>query len=106
MSSDFIKEHEFASFVELQNSKEGFFFIPVLLRDVDFRRWETLASQQFFVAYGDDYGMPAETGKMIPFAKLCRFDNNGGLIPNDNIDTYFKNLVAKVQIDWLRKQQA
>ncbi len=38
---------------------------------------------------------------MIPFAKLCHFDNNGQLIPNDNLDTYFKNLVKKGEKDWL-----
>ncbi|HNP21288.1 MAG TPA: toll/interleukin-1 receptor domain-containing protein [Panacibacter sp.] len=105
ISSAFIKQHEFAAFMELEKLKPGFAFLPVLLRDVDFTRWNELASLQFFVAYGDEYGIPEMRGKLIPFAKLCRFDNNSQLIPNDNIDTYFKNFVAKVDRDWLRTRK-
>lgn len=105
ISSAFIKQNEFAEFMQLEKSKPGFAFLPVLLRDVDFTRWKDLASLQFFVAYGDEYGVPEMRGKMIPFAKLCHFDNNGQLIPNDNIDTFFKNFVAKVEKDWLRNRK-
>ena len=101
ISSGFIKEHEFHQFSSLQSAKPNFKFLPVLLRDVDFTRWEDLAAMQLFVAYGDEYGVPDKKGIMIPFAKLCRFDNNSQLIPNDNIDTYFKNLVRKAEKDWL-----
>jgi hypothetical protein len=101
ISSGFIKEHEYHQFSSLESTKPAFKFLPILLRDVDFARWEDLAAMQLFVAYGDDYGVPEKTGVMIPFAKLCRFDNNGQLIPNDNIDTYFKNLVKKAEKDWL-----
>ena len=102
ISSGFIKEHEFHQFSSLQSAKQNFKFLPVLLRDVDFTRWEDLAAMQLFVAYGDEYGVPEKRGVMIPFAKLCRFDNNGQLIPNDNIDTYFKNMVKKAEKDWLK----
>lgn len=102
LSSEFIKEHEFSRFSELKAQKPGFRFLPILLRDVDFTRWEDLASMQLFVAYGDEYGVPDKSGEIIPFAKLCRFDNNGRLIPNDNLDTYFKNLVSKAEKDWLQ----
>jgi hypothetical protein len=101
ISSGFIKEHEFHQFSSLQSAKPKFKFLPVLLRDVDFTRWEDLAAMQLFVAYGDEYGVPEKKGVMIPFAKLCRFDNNSQLIPNDNIDTYFKNMVKKAEKDWL-----
>lgn len=105
ISSAFIKQNEFAAFMQLEKLKPGFAFLPVLLRDVDFTRWSDLASLQFFVAFGDEYGIPEMRGKMIPFAKLCHFDNSSQLIPNDNIDTYFKNFVAKVDKDWLRKRK-
>ncbi len=101
ISSGFIKEHEYEQFSKLQATKPGFKFLPLLLRDVDFTRWQDLAAMQLFVAYGDEYGVPEKRGVMIPFAKLCRFDNNSQLIPNDNIDTYFKNLVKKAEKDWL-----
>ncbi|MCY7421651.1 MAG: toll/interleukin-1 receptor domain-containing protein [Chitinophagaceae bacterium] len=104
ISSGFIKEHEYYQFSSLQSTKPGFKFLPILLRDVDFTRWEDLAAMQLFVAYGDEYGVPEKRGVMIPFAKLCRFDNNGQLIPNDNIDTYFKNLVKKAEKDWLKNK--
>ena len=39
---------------------------------------------------------PEMHGKLIPFAKLCRFDNNSQLIPNDNIDTYFPKFCLKL----------
>ena len=101
ISSGFIKEHEYEQFSKLQATKPGFNFLPLLLRDVDFTRWQDLAAMQLFVAYGDEYGVPEKRGVIIPFAKLCRFDNNSQLIPNDNIDTYFKNLVKKAEKDWL-----
>ena len=101
ISSGFIKEHEFHQFSTLQQAKPGFKFLPLLLRDADFTRWQDLAAMQLFVAYGDEYGVPEKRGVLIPFAKLCRFDNNSQLIPNDNIDTYFKNLVKKAEKDWL-----
>ena len=101
ISSAFIKEHEVAAFSRLKADKPRFNFLPILLRDVDFTRWQELASMQLFVAYGDEYGVPDKKGELIPFAKLCHFDNNGQLIPNDNLDTYFKNLVKKAEKDWL-----
>ena len=101
ISSGFIREHEYEQFSKLQATKNDFKFLPLLLRDVDFTRWQDLAAMQIFVAYGDEYGVPEKRGVMIPFAKLCRFDNNSQLIPNDNIDTYFKNLVKKAEKDWL-----
>lgn len=101
ISSAFIKEHEFSKFSELKRQKPAFNFLPILLRDVDFTRWEELASMQLFVAYGDEYGVADKKGEMISFAKLCHFDNNGQLIPNDNLDTYFKNLVKKAEKGWL-----
>lgn len=105
IDSAFIKEHEFNSFDKLKQQKPGFTFVPVLLRDVDFNRWENLSKMQFFVAYGDEYGIPDKKGQMVPFAKLCRFSNDGQLIPNDNIDTYFKNLVFHAEKDWLKAKR-
>lgn len=102
ISSAFIKEHEFEKFSELKAEKPTFNYLPILLRDVDFTRWEDLAAMQLFVAYGDEYGVPEKKGQMIPFAKLCRFDVNGQLIPNDNLDTYFKNMVKKAEKDWVK----
>ncbi len=102
ISSAFIKEHEFKPFGSLQAEKPGFIFLPILLRDVDFTRWKELAAMQLFTAYGDEYGVPDKKGQLIPFAKLCRFSNEGQLIPNDNIDTYFKNLVKTAEKDWLK----
>ena len=104
ISSAFIKENEVKKFSILKSNKPDFIFLPILLRDVDFTRWEELAAMQLFVAYGDEYGVPEKRGQMIPFAKLCRFDNDGQLIPNDNLDTYFKNLVKKAEKDWLKKK--
>ena len=101
ISSGFIREHEYEQFSKIQAEKPGFKFLPLLLRDVDFTRWQDLSAMQIFVAYGDEYGVPEKRGVMIPFAKLCRFDNYSQLIPNDNIDTYFKNLVKKAEKDWL-----
>ncbi len=104
ISSAFIKENEFAKFSDLNMQKPGFNFVPVLLRDVDFTRWQQLAKMQLFVAYGDEYGVPEKRGQMISFAKLCRFDNNNQPIPNDNLDTYFKNLVKKAETEWLKSK--
>ncbi|WP_153800096.1 toll/interleukin-1 receptor domain-containing protein [Foetidibacter luteolus] len=103
IDSSFIKEHEVNRFFELQKANPGFSFLPVLLRDVDFIRWPELAALQFFTAYGDEYGVPEKKGQLIPFAKLCRFDNNGQLIPNDNIDTYIKNFVKKAETERLKR---
>jgi hypothetical protein len=102
ISSNFIKAHEFASLQTIQQLKKGFTFLPILLRDTEFTRWQELAAMQLFVAYGDEYGVPEMKGKMIPFAQLCRFDTAGQLIPNHQIDTYFKNLVKKAEKDWLK----
>jgi hypothetical protein len=99
ISSAFIKENEFKKFNELKESKPGFIFLPIFLRDCDFTRWKDLSKLQLFVAYGDEYGIADKKGQLIPFAKLCRFDNNGQLLPNDNIDTYFKNLVLKAKTE-------
>ncbi len=98
-SSDFIKEHEFNRFNELKESKPSFVFLPIFLRDCDFSRWSALSKLQMFVSYGDEYGIADKKGQLVPFAKLCRFDNNGQLIPNDNIDTYIKNLVTKARTE-------
>ncbi|MEO5682774.1 MAG: toll/interleukin-1 receptor domain-containing protein [Chitinophagaceae bacterium] len=97
ISSAFIKEHEFTKFNELLTTRPGFVFLPVFLRDCDFTRWQELSKLQLFVANGDEYGIADKKGQLVPFAKLCRFDNNAQLIPNDNIDTYFKNLVLKAK---------
>lgn len=102
LSSEFIKEQEFSTFIKLKNQKTNFNFLPVFLSDVDYTRYEQLAALQLFAAYGDEYGVPEKKGVMIPFAKLCRFDNNNQLILNDNIDTYFKNMVKKAEKDWLK----
>ncbi len=101
ISSGFIKENEFKKFSDLQKQKPGLVFLPVLLGDVDFTRWEALAALQLFSAKGPDYGLPKAGNQLLPFAKLCRFDNDGVIIPNDYINTYFKNLVKKAEKDWL-----
>ena len=62
ISSAFIKEHEFKSFNELKQSKPGFIFLPVFLRDCDFTRWQELSKLQMFVANGDEYGIPDKKG--------------------------------------------
>ncbi len=99
LSSDFIKEHEFQKFNELRESKSNFLFLPIFMRDCVFTRWSELSKLQMFVSYGDEYGVPEKRGQLIPFAKLCRFDNNNQLVPNDNIDTYIKNLVTKAETE-------
>lgn len=88
----------------MKAGKPEFLFLPVFLRDCDFTRWSDLSNLQLFVAYGDEYGVPDKKGQLIPFASLCRFDNNGQLIPNDNIDTFFKNLVLKAKIALIKKK--
>jgi hypothetical protein len=99
LSSGFIKEHEFQKFNELREGKPEFVFLPIFLRDCVFTRWAELSKLQMFVSYGDEYGVPDKKGQLIPFAKLCRFDNNNQLVPNDNIDTYIKNLVTKAETE-------
>jgi hypothetical protein len=58
ISSGFIKEHEYQKFSDLKKSKPGFIFLPILLRDVDINRWQSLSQMQFFSADGDNYGFP------------------------------------------------
>jgi hypothetical protein len=99
LSSEFIKENEFNKFNQLLQTKPSFVFLPVFLRDCTFARWTELSKLQMFVSYGDEYGIADKKGQLIPFAKLCRFDNNGQMVPNDNIDTYIKNLVVKVETE-------
>jgi hypothetical protein len=103
-SSAFIKEHEYRKLREMQNNNPAVIIIPVLLRDVDISRWEELTAIQFFSAHYYEYGKASDSKSLMPFAMLCEFDKNGLLIPNAFIDTYFKNLVQKVQNDWLRNK--
>ncbi|MEP6949918.1 MAG: toll/interleukin-1 receptor domain-containing protein [Ginsengibacter sp.] len=105
ISSGFIKEHEYQKFNDLKQSKPGFIFLPVLLRDVDINRWQSLSQIQFFTADGDDYGFPDFNGKLLPFAALCIFNNKGTLNENYLRDTYFKNLVTKVNTEWLKTKR-
>ena len=102
ISSVFIKENEYQKFDDLQKSKPGFIFLPVLLRDTDMARWQSLAQLQFFSVDGDDYDMPEFKGKLLPFAALCTFNNKGELNENFLRDTYFKNFVLKANTDWLK----
>ncbi|HEX5154631.1 MAG TPA: toll/interleukin-1 receptor domain-containing protein [Parafilimonas sp.] len=102
ISSGFIKENEYQKFHDLQKSKPGFIFLPVLLRDTDITRWQSLARLQFFSVDGDDYDMPEFKGKLLPFAALCTFNNKGELNENFLRDTYFKNFVLKANTDWLK----
>ena len=101
ISSAFIKEHEFKKFSELKESKPGFIFLPILLRDCDFTRWQDLSKIQMFSALGGDYNVHFKETKLIPFADLCSFFDNGLLKPNPNIDTYFKNLVMQANKQWI-----
>jgi hypothetical protein len=102
ISSDFIKENEYQKFHDLQKNKSGFIFLPVLLRDTDINRWQSLAQLQFFAADGSDYNMPEFKGKLLPFAALCTFNNRGELNENFQRDTYFKNFVSKANTGWLK----
>jgi len=101
ISSAFIKEHEFQKFNKLKESKPGFIFLPILLRDCDFTRWQDLSRLQMFSALGGDYNVHSKETKLIPFADLCSFFDNGLLKPNPNIDTYFKNLVMQANKQWI-----
>ena len=101
ISSAFIKEHEFQKFSELKESKPSFIFLPILLRDCNFTRWEDLSKLQMFSALGSDYNVASKATKLMPFADLCSFFDNGLLKPNPNIDTYFKNLVAQANKQWV-----
>lgn len=103
-SSAFIKEHEYRKLKEIQDNNPAVIIIPVLLRDVDISRWEDLTAIQFFSAHYYEYGLASDSKTLLPFAMLCEFDKTGLLIPNAFIDTYFKNLVQKVQNDWLRNK--
>jgi hypothetical protein len=102
ISSGFIKEHEYQKFSDLKKSKPGFIFLPILLRDVDINRWQSLSQMQFFSADGDNYGFPDFKGNLLPFAALCTFNDKGELNENYRRDTYFKDLVTKVTTDWLK----
>jgi hypothetical protein len=102
ISSGFINENEYQKFYDLQKSKSDFVFLPVLLRDTDITRWQSLARLQFFSADGGDYDMPEFKGKLLPFAALCTFNSKGELNENFLRDTYFKNFVLKANTDWLK----
>ncbi|MBX2844066.1 MAG: TIR domain-containing protein [Flammeovirgaceae bacterium] len=96
LSSEFIKEKEFGEFLKIAQTNPNFRFVPVLLRDCDFTRWEDIAEIQLFVAHGDDYGIRKKEGKQIAFAELCKYDDDG-LVPNSNLDTFLKDLVEKIK---------
>jgi hypothetical protein len=103
-SSAFIKEHEYRKLKKIKENNPAVIIIPVLLRDTDINRWEDLTAIQFFPAHHYEYGVVSDSNSLLPFAMLCEFDKSGLLIPNAFIDTYFKNLVQKVQNDWLRNK--
>lgn len=96
LTSEYVKKHEIENFI-LKQTKEQFLYFPILVRDCDFTLFEKLSKIQFFVAHGDDYGIPRKKGELITFSELARFDSNNILIPNPNLDTYFKNLVNAIE---------
>ncbi|HAN79546.1 MAG TPA: hypothetical protein DCQ31_18180 [Bacteroidales bacterium] len=104
INSEYIKENEFNNFIA-KNVVQGFLFLPVLVRDCNFLNVEALAKIQFFSALGEDYGIKGTGNKLIPFAELVRFDNDGDLIPNPKMDTYFKNLVKTIETVVLNHKQ-
>lgn len=105
ISSGFIKEHEYAKFDELNKLKNGFVFMPVLLRDTNITRWKELSKLQFFSADGADYNVPAFRGKLMPFASLCTFNEKGELNENAFRDTYIKTFVSKANTDWMASKK-
>lgn len=96
LNSDFCTVRELGKFIE-RNVAEDFLFFPILIRDCEFVQLEQIAKIQLFAAHGDDYGVPQKEGELVAFAELALFDTNGVLIPNPNLDTYYKNLVKAIE---------
>ena len=94
LASRFIKHEEFSRFLE-KNREEGFLIFPVLINHCNINKWEELTKIQFFKAKGSDYGFAKS--KTITFADLVKFDSEGVLIPNANLEKYYMNLVISIE---------
>ncbi|MCB0533965.1 MAG: TIR domain-containing protein [Saprospiraceae bacterium] len=94
IKSEYIREKEFGAFVERQN-KSGFPFFGILLSACNFKPFKDIADRQFFIAYGQDYGL-ADThrDKQITFDRLARINDRGEILPNPDLEEFFMNFVA------------
>lgn len=93
LNSRYIKKEEFEA---LLNKYPGTLIIPVYFNHCNFTAWNDLAIKQFFKPSGEKYD---EAGQQdFAFCDLVRFNNsNGALVPNPNIDLYFRDFVKKAE---------
>lgn len=93
LNSRYIKKDEFEALI---NKYPATLIIPVYFNHCNFTAWNDLAIKQFFKPSGNPYD---EAGQQdFAFCDLVRFNNtNGALVPNPNIDLYFRDFVRKVE---------
>ena len=90
LASDYIKDEEFAKFIDLQK-KNNITLFPILLSDCDVTQWKELSKKHFFKSLGRDYGVEHE-----------RFKNK--ITPYDYIDkSQFKNTYHRDCVDAFEK---
>ena len=90
LSSNYIENEEFLKFLR-RNEEEGFIFLPVLLSDCDFTKWEKLSVRQFFYPQGIDYGLPRIDN--ISYSHLVEFSKDVIPLPNPFRETFHKKCV-------------
>lgn len=93
LNSEYIRTNEFKVLME---KFPGILIIPVYFSSCDFTGWQNLARIQFFKPDGSLYDEAGTTD--FCFCDLVKFNSdNGLLIPNSNLEKYFKDFAKKVE---------
>lgn len=93
LNSTYIGEKELGN---LMTRHSNTILLPVYFRPCTFVKWKDLAAIQFFKPGGENYGKAGDTD--FAFSDLVKFnETNGNFIPNANIDSYFIDIVSKIE---------
>jgi hypothetical protein len=94
LSSEFIENVEFLSFIKRQKD-EGFRFYTVFLSPCDISQWEQLSETQFFFPRGIDYGFPKED--MIYYGELVKHNKAGLVLSNVQREKFHANFAKELE---------